>query len=106
MIVPTDSAPPARVARYEAYAASRLERTFKPQGERRTLFPRDLVGTSEQIVQWLLEDPVLPLVSELRLELPYEFKRAEYEQILTDTITRVAPALGWQAKAEPALAAE
>ncbi|MET0437327.1 MAG: LLM class flavin-dependent oxidoreductase [Devosia sp.] len=106
VIVPTDSAPPSRIARYEAYAASRLERTFKPQGERRTLFPRDLVGPAEQIVEWLLDDPVLPLVSELRLELPYEFKREEYEQILTDTITRIAPALGWQAKTAPPIAAE
>lgn len=106
VIVPTDSAPPARIARYQAYAASRLERTFKPQGERRTLFPRDLVGPAEQIVEWLLADPVLPLVSALRLELPHEFSRDEYEQILTDTITRIAPALGWQAKAAPPLAAE
>jgi alkanesulfonate monooxygenase SsuD/methylene tetrahydromethanopterin reductase-like flavin-dependent oxidoreductase (luciferase family) len=98
VIVPTDSAPPARIARYEAYAASRYERTLKPQGERRTLFPRDLVGSAEQIAGWLLDDPVLPLVDELRLELPYEFTLPEYEQILTDTITRIAPALGWSAK--------
>jgi alkanesulfonate monooxygenase SsuD/methylene tetrahydromethanopterin reductase-like flavin-dependent oxidoreductase (luciferase family) len=98
VIVPTDSAPPARIARYQAYAAGRYERTLKPQGERRTLFPRDLVGSAEQIVGWLLDDPVLPLVDELRLELPYEFTLPEYEQILTDTITRIAPALGWSAK--------
>mgnify|MGYP001182233174 FL=1 len=107
VIVPTDSAPPARIARYQAYAASRLERTFRPQGERRTLFPRDLVGPAEQIVEWLLDDPVLPLVSELRLELPYEFAPAEYEQILTDTVERIAPALGWRpAASAKALAAE
>lgn len=104
VIVPTDSAPAARVARYKAYAQSRHERTLTPQGERRTLFPRDLVGTSEEIVAALRADPVLPLVSELRLELPYEFTPAEYEQILSDTITRIAPALGWvpKAAAEPA----
>jgi len=105
VIVPTDSAPPAHIAKYQAYAAGRLERTFTPQGERRTLFPRDLVGPAEQIVEWLLEDPVLPLVSELRLELPYEFELAEYEQILTDTIERIAPALGWSPP-ETAIAAE
>ena len=97
VIVPTDSAPPARIARYQAYAAGRYERTLKPQGERRTLFPRDLVGSAEQIVGWLLDDPVLPLVDELRLELPYEFTLPEYEQILTDTVERIAPALGWSA---------
>ncbi len=105
VIVPTDSAPPARIAKYQAYAAGRLERTLRPQGERRTLFPRDLVGPAEQIVEWLLEDPVLPLVDELRLELPYEFELSEYEQILTDTITRIAPALGWSPP-EAAQAAE
>lgn len=97
VIVPTDSAPPARIARYEAYAAGRYERTLAPQGERRTLFPRDLVGSSAQIVEWLLNDPVLASVDELRLELPYEFTLPEYEQILADTIERIAPALGWSA---------
>lgn len=95
VIVPLDGAPPARIARYQAFGAGRFERTLKPQGERRTLFPRDLVGTADQIVEWLLNDPVLPLVDELRLELPYEFTLPEYEQILTDTIERIAPALGW-----------
>lgn len=97
VIVPIDSAPPARVARYQAFAASRLERTLAPNGPKRTLFPRDLVGTSEEIVDWLLNDPVLPLIDELRLELPYEFTLPEYEQILTDTVERIAPALGWSA---------
>ncbi len=73
VIVPTDGASPARTARYHAYAAGRQERTRSPQGERRTLFARDLVGSADQIVEWLLADPVLHLVDELRLELPYEF---------------------------------
>ncbi|MEU7873127.1 hypothetical protein [Dactylosporangium sp. NPDC049140] len=34
-------------------------------------------------------------VDELRLELPYEFDRAEYEQILHDVVHSVAPAPGW-----------
>ena len=98
VIVPTDSAPASRVARYKAYAEGRYERTLKPQGEKRILFPRDLVGSSDEIIEWLLNDPVLPEVDELRLELPYEFTLPEYEQILTDTIARIAPALGWTGK--------
>jgi hypothetical protein len=35
-------------------------------------------------------------VSELRLELPYEFDRDDYEQILHDAAHAVAPELGWQ----------
>jgi len=31
-----------------------------------------------------------------RLELPYEFEQHEYEQIITDSIEPIAPALGWQ----------
>lgn len=107
VVVPTDSAPPAGIARYEAYAASRYERTLTAHGERRTLFARDLVGSSDEIVERLLADPVLPLVSELRLELPYEFAPDEYRQILTDMIEHIAPRLGWTARqAESTRAAE
>ncbi|MFD8078394.1 hypothetical protein ACFV3E_37765 [Streptomyces sp. NPDC059718] len=35
-------------------------------------------------------------VTELRLELPYEFHREEYEQILHDVRHLVAPELGWR----------
>ena len=97
VMVPTDSAPASRVARYRAYAEGRHARTLKPQGDKRILFPRDLVGSADQIVEWLENDPVLPLVDELRLELPYEFTLPEYEQILTDTIEAIAPRLGWSA---------
>ncbi|MFD4429465.1 LLM class flavin-dependent oxidoreductase [Nocardia sp. NPDC058497] len=34
--------------------------------------------------------------SELRLELPYEFHRADYEQILHDAVELIAPELGWK----------
>ncbi|MBZ9603198.1 LLM class flavin-dependent oxidoreductase [Phyllobacterium chamaecytisi] len=96
VIVPTDSADTPTRRKYAAYAASRFERTLKPQGERRILFPQDLVGTSEQILERLLEDPVLAAVTELRLELPYEFQPHEYQQILSDFVERIAPELGWK----------
>lgn len=103
VIVPTDSAPASRTARYEAYAASRYDRTLRPNGARRTLFPRDLVGTSQQIIDWLASDPVVAEVDELRLELPYEFTLPEYEQILTDFVERIAPALGWLRAPSPSI---
>lgn len=96
VIVPLDSADRATRAKYTEYAAGRFERTLTAHGERRTLFARDLVGTSDEIVEQLLADAAVSEVSELRLELPYEFSGEEYEQILHDTITSVAPALGWQ----------
>ncbi|MNN79402.1 hypothetical protein D3C81_1960450 [compost metagenome] len=60
------------------------------------LFARDLVGSSAQILESLLVDPVLPLVNELRLELPYNLPHEDYLQILSDFTERIAPALGWQ----------
>jgi alkanesulfonate monooxygenase SsuD/methylene tetrahydromethanopterin reductase-like flavin-dependent oxidoreductase (luciferase family) len=95
VIVPTDSADWLTRQRYGEYAASRYERTLAPQGDRRTLFARDLVGSSEEILEQLFDDPILPLVSEFRIELPYEFEEDEYRQILSDFMTLIAPELGW-----------
>ncbi|TDW25601.1 alkanesulfonate monooxygenase SsuD/methylene tetrahydromethanopterin reductase-like flavin-dependent oxidoreductase (luciferase family) [Rhizobium azibense] len=95
VIVPLDSADPDTRRRYRDYAAGRDERTLTPQGERRTLFARDLVGTADEILERLFADPILPHVSELRLELPYEFEDEEYRQIIHDFITLVAPELRW-----------
>lgn len=95
VIVPFDSADALTRKRYEQYAAGRNERTLTPQGERRTLFARDIVGTSEEILERLFADPILPHVSELRLELPYEFEDEEYRQIIHDFVTLIAPQLGW-----------
>jgi alkanesulfonate monooxygenase SsuD/methylene tetrahydromethanopterin reductase-like flavin-dependent oxidoreductase (luciferase family) len=95
VIVPFDSADAITRRRYSTYAAGRHERTLSPQGERRTLFARDIVGTSQQILEQLFADTILPDVSELRLELPYEFEDEEYRQIIHDFVTRIAPELGW-----------
>ncbi|MBX4904798.1 LLM class flavin-dependent oxidoreductase [Rhizobium bangladeshense] len=104
VIVPFDSADSATRRRYRDYADGRHERTLSPQGERRTLFARDIVGTSDEILERLFSDPVLPEVSELRLELPYEFEHEQYRQILHDFVTSIAPELGW--KAQPGIRAD
>ena len=96
VIVPLDSADALTRAKYREYAASRHERTLTPQGEKRTLFARDLVGTSEQILEQLLADPAVHAVNELRLELPYEYPLPDYEQILFDVKNAIAPELGWR----------
>lgn len=95
VIVPLDSADAITRKRYKDYAAGRYERTLSPQGERRTLFPRDIVGTADEILETLFSDPILPEVSELRLELPYEFEDEEYRQIIEDFTALIAPHLGW-----------
>jgi len=98
VIVPLDSADAATRKRYREFAAGRIERTLAPQGERRTLFATDLVGSADEILERLRKDPVLPHVSELRVELPYNFSSEEYAQILTDLSARIAPELGWHAR--------
>jgi alkanesulfonate monooxygenase SsuD/methylene tetrahydromethanopterin reductase-like flavin-dependent oxidoreductase (luciferase family) len=101
VIVPTDSADEASRRRYAAFAESRHARTLAPQGERRILFARDLIGSSEQILEWLKRDPILPELSELRLELPYDFSLEQYQQILTDFVSKVAPHVGWRPSVDP-----
>jgi alkanesulfonate monooxygenase SsuD/methylene tetrahydromethanopterin reductase-like flavin-dependent oxidoreductase (luciferase family) len=96
VIVPTDGADEASRRRYAAFAESRHARTLAPQGERRILFARDLVGSSDQILETLRRDPILPEVSELRLELPYDLTPGQYGQILTDFVEKIAPELGWR----------
>lgn len=94
VIVPLDSADARRRARYREYAASRVQRTQGPHGEQGILFAPDLVGTTEQILEWLAADPIVARTTELRLELPYEFTLDEYEQILHDVRHVLAPQLG------------
>jgi hypothetical protein len=96
VVVPFDGATEVTRARYRDYAASRHERTRRPQGSRRILFARDVVGTADQILGAADRRPVLAQVTELRLELPYEFDRADYEQILHDARHLIAPELGWR----------
>jgi alkanesulfonate monooxygenase SsuD/methylene tetrahydromethanopterin reductase-like flavin-dependent oxidoreductase (luciferase family) len=98
VIVPLDGADAATRRGYRDYQASRRQRTLAPIGERRILIAPDLVGTSAEIVESLRADPVLAEVSELQLELPYAFAHEEYEQILSDAVTSIAPQLGWSAK--------
>ncbi len=99
VIVPIDGADTKTRRRYREYADTRRERTLAPQGERRTLFASDLIGTADEILEALFRDRVLAQVRELRLELPYNFSLEEYEQILSDFVSLIAPALGWKPRA-------
>lgn len=102
VIVPTDGADAASRRRYREFAESRQARTLAPQGERRTLFAPDLVGSADEILSTLARDPVLPLVSEFRLELPYDFEPEQYRQIIEDAARLIAPELGRALVAEAA----
>lgn len=91
VILPTDSASPATRRKYADFVAARTERTKTPHGPRRTLFLPDIIGTTDEILDQLSRDPVLPQIAEFRLELPYEFAAEDYGQIITD-FTRLFPA--------------
>lgn len=98
VIVPLDSANAATQRKYLDFAKGRHERTLHAHGPRQTLYAPDLVGHSDDILERLHADPILHQVSELRLELPYEFTQDEYRQILHDFVSKIAPRLGWQAR--------
>ncbi|XKK42325.1 LLM class flavin-dependent oxidoreductase [Nocardiopsis sp. ARC36] len=95
VVIPTDSATPAQRRKYEEYARGRLARTTAPQGPGRLLFAPDLVGSSERIAQALAEHAGFQQVDEVVFALPFTFEYEDYEQILTDTATRLGPLLGW-----------
>ncbi len=94
VVVPTDSATPEQVRRYEAYAASRHARTLEPQGPARMMFAEDLVGPSEHIAERLRAHAGFRAVDEVAFALPFSFEHADYIQILTDIATVLAPLLG------------
>ena len=78
VVIPTDSATPAQREKYAAYVAARAPRTARPQGPGRLLFAPD---------------------REVVFALPFGFEHEDYVQILTDTATRLGPALGWSPSA-------
>ena len=53
------------------------------------------IKTTDEILECLAIDPVVARVTELRVEVPYEFEKHEYEQILHDVRYNLAPQLGW-----------
>jgi len=95
VVIPTDGATPEQRAKYAAYVEARTPRTAAPQGPARMLFARDLLGTSEEIAEQLYAHAGFREVTEVVFALPFDFAPADYEQILTDVATRLAPALGW-----------
>jgi len=94
VVIPTDSATPEQRSRYAAYVQARTPRTASPQGPRRIVFARDLLGTSEEIAEALYAHPGFREVDEVAFALPFTFSHEDYVQILTDMAARLGPALG------------
>lgn len=96
VVIPTDSASPAQRAKYEEYAAKRTPRTTSPQGPARLMFAPDIVGTSQEIAERLHAHAAFREIDEVAFALPFTFGHEDYVQILTDTATKLGPALGWR----------
>src|SRR4051794_35554281 len=99
VVIPTDSATDEQRTRYAAYVEARTPRTGSPHGPRRMMFAADLLGTSEQIAEALYAHAGFREVQEVVFALPFSFRPEDYVQILTDTATKLGPALGWQSAA-------
>lgn len=95
VVIPTDSASAAQREKYQQYVDERTPRTAAPQGPKRMLFARDLIGTSEHIAEELYAHAGFQEVDEVAFALPFSFEHEDYVQILTDIATRLGPALGW-----------
>ncbi|GAA1463059.1 LLM class flavin-dependent oxidoreductase [Williamsia maris] len=95
VVIPTDTATPDQVRRYQDYAESRFERTLTPQGPRKMLFAPDLVGPSDELAEKLYAHAGFQRASEVAFALPFSFEPDDYIQIISDMATHLGPALGW-----------
>ncbi len=95
VVIPTDSASRAQVAKYAAYARHRFERTLTPQGPRGIVFSPDLVGPSDELAETLYGHAGFQRADEVVFALPFSFDEADYVQIITDMTTALGPKLGW-----------
>ncbi|WP_306213983.1 LLM class flavin-dependent oxidoreductase [Actinoplanes sp. RD1] len=101
VVIPTDSASAEQKARYQEYVDKRTPRTTTTHGPRKMMFARDLIGTSDQIAEQLYAHAGFREVDEVAFALPFSFEHDDYVQILTDTATRLGPALGWAGPGVP-----
>jgi alkanesulfonate monooxygenase SsuD/methylene tetrahydromethanopterin reductase-like flavin-dependent oxidoreductase (luciferase family) len=98
VVIPTDRASREQKKKYQAYVDSRTPRTASPQGPSRMMFTRDVIGSSDQIVETLYADAGFRQVREVVFALPFSFEHEDYVQIITDIAERLGPALGWEPK--------
>lgn len=95
VIVPTDGASQAQLAKYRAYAEGRTPRTEQVHGTN-TIIARDVLGSLDEIVGAIREDVAFQAGDDYLFELPFEFELDDWKQILFQLATRIGPALGWQ----------
>lgn len=94
VIVPTDGASPAQAAKYREYAEARTPRTKTVHG-RNTVIAPDLLGSTEEIVDFLGSNPAFQTSDDYLFELPFEFELEDWKHILHQLATEIGPKLGW-----------
>ena len=101
VIVPTDGATDEQVQKYRAYAEARTPRTRSIHGKN-TIIALDVLGSLEEIVEFIEHDIAFQAADDYLFELPFEFELADWKQILFQLATRIGPALGWRPATERA----
>lgn len=97
VLVPTDNTTSEQRARFADYVDQRTARTLAP-GENGRLVEKDQFGSTNEIVDQLLNDPAFQRVDEFLFELPFVFNQEDYKHILREVALNIGPALGWQPK--------
>ncbi|MCW2289645.1 alkanesulfonate monooxygenase SsuD/methylene tetrahydromethanopterin reductase-like flavin-dependent oxidoreductase (luciferase family) [Leucobacter luti] len=95
VMVPTDGATPAQLSKYRAYAEARTPRTKHVHGGK-TIIARDVLGSRDEIVDFIQQDLAFRAADDYVFELPFEFELADWKHILHELATNIGPALGWR----------
>ncbi|XPP26689.1 MAG: LLM class flavin-dependent oxidoreductase [Leucobacter sp.] len=95
VVVPLDGATPEQERKYREYVDRRTPRTREVHG-RNTIIARDILGTSDEVVEAILADIAYQAADDYLFELPFEFEPADWRHILELIATRIGPGLGWQ----------
>ena len=94
VLVPTDGATPEQLRKYREYAEGRTERTKSVHG-RGTIIALDVLGSNDEIIEFIKNDPAFQAADDYLFELPFEMELDDWKQMLTQLATVIGPALGW-----------
>lgn len=99
VLIPTDGADAASLARYRQHVEGRTPRTKKVHeapGGKKMIIAQDQLGSVDELVEQLRADVALQASDELLLSLPFEFEPADWQYLLEVFAGEIAPALGWR----------
>ncbi len=94
VIVPLDGTTAEQERKYRDYAEARTPRTRQvmPGG---VLIARDMLGTADEIVDMIANDPAFQAADDYVFELPFEFELADWKLMLEVVAEKIGPAFGW-----------